>query len=209
MVAGAIAEEGEVGGKIERREIARAVAQHGIRQAQRIEAVHRHSRRQQMLDLGGEARDIERGDEQRRSLGLRQRRDQLRRMSRERAGAAFHILHIIARQRQPRQRQRLRRHLRHIQRIVDRHRALRRKRLEQALRFFRRERVSEGLEEGVAARCVAEGLDEERHALAKFPVGGWRYLCRGRGRSQMREGTPEPPGGHGIVRGRGGFSMPR
>ena len=57
---------------------------------------------EQMLDLRGEARGIERGYEKRAALHPGSAVTSLRRMPGEVAALAFHVLHIVTRQRQPR-----------------------------------------------------------------------------------------------------------
>ena len=80
-------------------------------------------------------------------------------MPRKGAALAFHVLHIVAGELQPREPHGLRRHLRHIQRIVNRNRAFGRKRGKQRVRLLSRQRVRKRFEKGVAARYVAECLD--------------------------------------------------
>ena len=158
-----VAEEGEVGREVEAAQIVARPGQHGLGQAQRIEAEDLGTGRQEVLDVGDQALGVEGRHQNPRRAGLGQGGHRLRGLAEQALVQVVEVLDEVAGETQRSEIVELREVGRVAERVVDRNRARLRQLGEEVRRLARGQRVANRLEEGVAAPGVAEGFDAERH----------------------------------------------
>src|SRR3569623_213047 len=163
VMTDAIAQEGEVGGEVERVEVAPRVGENLVGETHVIEAQDLHGLRQQMPYLLHRTLGVEGRDEPRACLAARERGDGLRLATERGTTDILHPLHEHRSDIHARHTIKNNAGLAVSERIVHRYRPGRAQGGEQAARIIRTLGMGQRLEEGVSAGNVAEGGDVEAH----------------------------------------------